>query len=65
MKKKCYKVYLTLNDTTVEEIFTHRKNIFSIDADLDLKKMIENINKSNFTRIPFWKNNPGKYYWFT
>ena len=29
---------LTLNDTTVEEVFTHRKNIFSIDADSDLKK---------------------------
>ena len=23
---------LTLNDTTVEEVFTHRKNIYSIDS---------------------------------
>ena len=49
---------LKLNDTTVEEVFTHRKNIFSINANLDLKRIIDSINKSNFTRIPFWKNNP-------
>ena len=48
---------LRLNDTAVEEVFTHRKNIFSINVDLDLKKIIEDINNSNFTRIPFWKNN--------
>ena len=49
---------LTLNDTTVEEVFTHRKNIYSIDVDQDLKKIINQINKSRYTRIPFWKNNP-------
>ena len=49
---------LTLNDTTVEDVFTHRKNIFSINTDFDSKKIIELINKSNFTRIPFWANNP-------
>ena len=49
---------LQLNDITVEEIFTHRKNIFSIDASIETKKIIEKINNSRFTRIPFWKNNP-------
>ena len=49
---------LQLNDITVEEIFTHRKNIFSIDASIGTKKIIEKINNSRFTRIPFWKNNP-------
>ena len=49
---------LTLNDTTVEEVFTHRKNIFSINSDLDLKMIVDQINKSSFTRIPFWKNDP-------
>ena len=57
-EKEMLQSILKLNDTTVEEVFTHRKNIFSINADLDLKTIIENINKSNFTRIPFWKNNP-------
>ncbi len=57
-EKEMLQSILKLNDTTVEEVFTHRKNIFSINANLDLKRIIDSINKSNFTRIPFWKNNP-------
>ena len=49
---------LQLNDITVEEIFTHRKNIYSIDCALETKNIIEKINNSRFTRIPFWKDNP-------
>ena len=57
-EKEMLQSILTLNDTTVEEVFTHRKNIFSINADLDLDSIIDNINKSSYTRIPFWKKNP-------
>ena len=32
---------LQLNDITVEEIFTHRKNIFSIDASIGTKKLLK------------------------
>ena len=49
---------LQLNDITVEEIFTHRKNIFSIDSSAETKDIINKINSSRFTRIPFWKDNP-------
>ena len=49
---------LQLNDTTVEEVFTHRKNIYSIDSCLETLDLIEKINNSRFTRIPFWKENP-------
>ncbi len=49
---------LQLNDITVEEIFTHRKNIYSIDSALDTSKIINKINNSRYTRIPFWKDNP-------
>ena len=49
---------LQLNDITVQEIFTHRKNIFSIDSNLETKKIIDQINSSRFTRIPFWKKDP-------
>ena len=49
---------LTLNDTTVEEVFTHRKNIYSIDGSLDISEIIKKINMSRFTRIPVWKENP-------
>ena len=49
---------LQLNDITVEEIFTHRKNIYSIDSSLNTNEIIDKINNSRYTRIPFWKNNP-------
>ena len=57
-EKEMLQSILQLNDITVEEIFTHRKNIFSIDSSLDTKTIIDKINSSRFTRIPFWKDNP-------
>ena len=57
-EKEMLQSILQLNDITVEEIFTHRKNIFSIDSSLDTKEIINKINNSRFTRIPFWKDNP-------
>ncbi len=56
-EKEMLQSILQLNDITVEEIFTHRKNIFSIDSSMEIKKIIEKINSSRFTRIPFWKDN--------
>ena len=49
---------LQLNDITVEEIFTHRKNIYSIDSSINTGEIIDKINNSRYTRIPFWKDNP-------
>ena len=57
-EKEMLQSILTLNDTTVEEIFTHRKNIYSIDGNLTFDAIIKKINISRFTRIPFWKDNP-------
>ena len=57
-EKEMLQSILTLNDTTVEEIFTHRKNIYSINVNLSLSEIIKMINQSRFTRIPFWKKNP-------
>ncbi len=57
-EKEMLQSILQLNDITVEEIFTHRKNIYSIDSLLDTKYIIEKINSSRYTRIPFWRNNP-------
>ncbi len=49
---------LQLNDITVEEIFTHRKSIYSIDSSLKTNEIINKINDSRYTRIPFWRDNP-------
>ena len=57
-EKEMLQSILTLNDTTVEEVFTHRKNIYSINTDLSLNEIIKKINISRFTRIPLWKDNP-------
>ena len=57
-EKEMLQSILQLNDITVEEIFTHRKNIFSINSSKETKFIIEQINNSRFTRIPFWKDNP-------
>ncbi len=57
-EKEMLQSILQLNDIAVEEIFTHRKNIYSIDSSLETKFIIEKINSSRFTRIPFWKDNP-------
>ena len=57
-EKEMLQSILQLNDITVEEIFTHRKNIFAIDSTLETKLIIDKINKSLYTRIPFWKDNP-------
>ena len=57
-EKEMLQSILQLNDTTVEEVFTHRKNIYSIDSSLEIPDLINKINNSRFTRIPFWKENP-------
>ena len=56
-EKEMLQSILTLNDTTVEEVFTHRKNIYSIDSEIPFEELIKKINISRYTRIPIWKNN--------
>ena len=43
-EKEMLQSILQLNDLTVEEIFTHRKNIYSIDSSIDTKYIIEILN---------------------
>ena len=57
-EKEMLQSILTLNDTTVEEVLTHRKSIHSINIDLNFNSLIKKINASRYTRIPFWKNSP-------
>ena len=57
-EKEMLKNILTLSDTSLDEIMTHRINIFSINIDNQIDKIIEKISESNFTRIPIWKDSP-------
>lgn len=48
---------LEMKEIIVEEIMVHRSQIYSIDADLSMDKIISNALSSNYSRIPVWQNN--------
>ena len=55
-EKEMLQSILTLNDTTVEEVFTHRKNIYSINIDLEFKSLIKKMHsvaKASYNRKIF------------
>lgn len=49
---------LDLTSVEVTEIMRHRKEMFMIDVDLANEKIVEQVLKSSYTRIPIWKENP-------
>ena len=46
---------LDLAETEVSSIMTHRKNMFTVNANDTSTKILENISKAPYTRIPLWK----------
>lgn len=49
---------LDLADVEVSEIMVHRRNVYSIEADLPLETIVEQVSSSPFTRIPLWRDKP-------
>jgi len=49
---------LDLGDRTVEEVMTHRRNIFMIDAAEDPQTIIAQCLEAPYTRIPVWRDDP-------
>jgi len=47
---------LDLDDVTVGEIMTHRKNIELIDASLPVEEIVAHVLSSPFTRLPLWRD---------
>ncbi len=47
-----------LSENNVGKVMTHRKNMYSINIDLDVKELISQIQEIGYTRIPIWQNNP-------
>jgi len=47
---------LDLNDVSVAEIMTHRRNLVMIDADLEPAQVVAEMLKSPFTRVPLWQD---------
>ncbi len=46
------------NDTPIQAIMTHRKEVFSLDKSLTLQEAIESITEKGFSRIPVYEDNP-------
>ncbi|RMF38204.1 MAG: CBS domain-containing protein, partial [Alphaproteobacteria bacterium] len=49
---------LDLAERTVEEVMSHRRNIFMIDADADPQEILTACLTAPYTRIPVWKGDP-------
>jgi Mg2+/Co2+ transporter CorB len=47
-----------LSENNVGRVMTHRKNMYSINIDLDVKDLISQIQEIGYTRIPIWQDNP-------
>jgi len=49
---------LDLADVTVGEVMIHRKKLATIDADLPITEILEQIAASPFSRVPLWRETP-------
>jgi len=49
---------LDLADVTVGEVMVHRKKVATIDADLPISEIIEQIAASPYSRVPLWRDQP-------
>lgn len=46
------------NDTPIQAIMTHRREVFSLDKSLTIKQAIDSIAEKGFSRIPVYHENP-------
>jgi len=49
---------LDLAEVDVSEIMTHRRNVVTVDADLPIQQLVDQVLDSPFTRIPLWRDDP-------
>ena len=49
---------LDLADVTVGEVMIHRKKVATIDADLPIAEILEQIADSQYSRVPLWRDQP-------
>ena len=52
---------LDLPDVTVEDVMTHRKNILTIDCDIDHNKILSLMLENPYTRVPIWKKDKDNF----
>lgn len=58
VEKKCMlKSILDLAENTVDSVMIHRKNLVTINVDLPISEIMEEVLKIPYSRIPLWKDN--------
>ncbi len=57
-ENRMVKKVFTINDTPVQAIMTHRKDVFCLDYNQPVKEVFETIINSGKTRIPVYKKDP-------
>ncbi len=48
---------LDIRNMIIADIMVHRSNVFAIDVDMPINKIIKTVLASHHTRIPFWEGN--------
>lgn len=54
-ERRMLRSVLDLDEVTVGEIMIHRKNVWTIEADLPIREILEQVARSPFSRIPLWR----------
>ncbi len=49
---------LDLADVTVGEVMIHRKKVVTIDAELPMAEILEQVAASPYSRVPLWRDTP-------
>ena len=57
-ESKMVKNVFRFNDTPIQAIMTHRREVFSLDRTLTLRVAIDSIIEKGFSRIPVYHENP-------
>lgn len=52
------KSILALDDVEVYDVMNHRRNIFALNVDMPVKKMVDKVKNSPFSRIPLYQDKP-------
>lgn len=52
------KSILDLDNVEVYDVMNHRKNLFALDVDMPVKKMVEKLKLTPFSRIPLYQEKP-------
>lgn len=52
------KSILDLDDVEVYDVMNHRRNLFALNIDMPVKKMVDKVKNSPFSRIPLYQDKP-------